>query len=142
MDILNIIIFFIFGTLFGSFVNVLVLRYNTGHSCLTGRSKCMSCGKKLSWYELVPLFSFVFLEGKCLGCGSKISPQYFIVESLTGILFSALFVKVGLTSFLPFYLLVTTVLIAMSVYDFRHKIIPDGMVFTFDAFALIFLFFS
>lgn len=102
----------------------------------------MTCGKKLSWFELIPIFSYLFLEGKCLGCDSKISPQYFMVEALSGVLFSALFVKFGLSPFLPLFLLITVFLLAMAVYDLRHKIIPDGMVFSFDVLALVVLFFA
>lgn len=119
---------------------MVVLRYGTGLSFTKGRSKCFSCGKKLNWYELVPLFSFIFLRGKCLGCNSKISYQYPVVELITGLVFSTIFFKLGLSIFLPFYLLVFSLLIAISVYDLKHKIIPDGMVFSFIALSIIFIF--
>ena len=132
----NLFIVFILGTIVGSFLNVVVFRYNTGLSFVTGRSRCFSCSKNLHWYELLPLFSFLMLGGKCLGCNSKISGQYLIVELATGIIFSGLFLKFGLTPMLILYLLITSVLIVMSVYDFKHKIIPDGMVFTFIALSI------
>lgn len=140
MYILNLIFIFIFGIIIGSFLNVLVLRYNTGLSFITGRSKCFSCSKDLHWYELIPLFSFFVLKGKCSGCNSKISWQYSIVEFITGIIFAGLFLKFGLTSFLPLYFIISSLLVAMSVYDFKHKIIPDGMVFSFIFLSFIFLF--
>ena len=141
MQILNLFIIFIFGTIVGSFLNVVVFRYNTGLSIIIGRSKCFSCGKNLQWYELVPLFSFLMLHGKCRNCKSKISYQYPIVECLTGIIFTLIFIKFNLSLLLPLYLLISSVLIAMSVYDFKHKIIPNGMVYTFSAlsFAILFL---
>ncbi len=139
MTFLNIFIFFILGTIIGSFLNVVVFRYNTGLSFARGRSKCFSCNKELSWYELVPLFSFLFLGGKCLSCNSKISFQYPLIEFITGVVFSLIFWKVGINIFLPFYLVVFSLLIAISVYDFRHKIIPDGMSFSFSLLALIIL---
>lgn len=138
----NLFIIFILGTIIGSFLNVLVLRYNTGLSFVTGKSRCFSCNKDLHWYELLPLFSFLILGGKCLGCNSKISNQYIIVESLTGVVFALLFLKFGLTTLLPLYLVVASLLIAMSVYDFLHKIIPDGMVYTFIALSVFMLFFT
>lgn len=107
-----------------------------------GRSKCFSCGKTLHWYELIPLFSFIFLGGKCSGCKSKISLQYPIVEFLTGILFALVFLKFGISMLTPFYLVVICLLIAIAIYDLRHKIIPDGMVFSFDAVAFLFLLFT
>jgi leader peptidase (prepilin peptidase)/N-methyltransferase len=63
-----------------------------------------------------------------------------LVEFVTGLLFSFVFIKFGFGPFLPFYLLITAILVAMSVYDFMHKIIPDGMVFTFDSLALFYIF--
>jgi len=137
MIFINLFIIFILGTIIGSFLNVVVLRYNTGLSIVTGRSKCFTCGKSLNWYELVPVFSFLFLGGKCLSCKSKISYQYPIVELVTGVVFSGLFLKFGLITLLPLYMLVASVLIAMAVYDFKHKIIPDGMVLTFIALSLV-----
>ena len=142
MLFLNLFIIFVLGTIIGSFLNVVILRYNTGFSFVTGRSKCMSCGKELHWYELIPFFSFVMLGGKCLGCNSKISYQYPIVELLTGVIFAGLLLRFGLTPILPFYLVVSSLLIAMSVYDFKHKIIPDGMSYTFIILSFIFLFIS
>lgn len=142
MMIFNSLIFFIFGTIVGSFLNVLILRYNTGLSFVKGRSKCFSCGKILQSYELIPIFSFLFLKGKCSSCKSKISYQYPLVEFLTGILFFLAFLKFGATILFPFYLIIISILIAISVYDLKHKIIPDGMVFFFDAAAFVFLMLS
>lgn len=141
MLLANLFIFFVLGTIVGSFLNVLIFRYNTGLSYVTGRSKCLSCGKKLEWYELLPLFSFLFLYGKCLGCRSKISYQYPFVEFITGLVFGGVFLKFGLVPLLPLYLIIVSLLIAMSVYDFKHKIIPDGMVFTFIALSIAMFFF-
>lgn len=133
----NLLVAFILGTIIGSFLNVVVYRYNTGKSFVTGRSKCYSCSKYLEWYELLPLFSYLMLGGKCLGCNSKISEQYFIVELITGIVFSGLFLRFGLTPMAFLYALVASVLIVMAVYDFKHKIIPDGMVFVFIALSIV-----
>lgn len=140
MIFINFFIIFIFGTIIGSFLNVLVLRYGTSLSIVHGCSRCFSCSKELHWYELIPLFSFMMLGGKCLGCNSKISYQYPLVEFITGLIFLGTFWVIGLTPILPIYLLTVSVLIAMAVYDFKHKIIPDGMVFVFSILALIILF--
>ena len=138
----NLFIIFVLGTIIGSFLNVVVLRYNTGMSFVTGKSKCFSCGKDLHWYELIPLFSFLMLGGKCLKCNSKISWQYPIVEFITGVIFVGIFFKIGLTPLLPLYLVISSLLVAMAVYDFKHKIIPDGMVFSFIILSLAVLFYS
>jgi leader peptidase (prepilin peptidase) / N-methyltransferase len=142
MLLLNLFIFFILGTIIGSFLNVVVLRYNTGLSIISGSSRCFSCSKDLHWYELIPLFSFLMLRGKCLGCNSKISYQYPIVEFITAVTFSLLFLKFGLTPLLPLYIFIASILVTMSVYDFIHKIIPDGMVILFIILSFIVLCFS
>jgi len=139
---INYFIIFVFGTIIGSFLNVVILRYNTGMSITKGRSMCFSCGKSLTWYELVPLFSYLFLRGKCSVCKSKISSQYPLVEFTTGLLFVLSFMRFGLSPMLPIYMLTVSVLIAMAVYDLKHKIIPDGMVYLFVILSLVTLFFS
>lgn len=138
------LIVFIFGTIIGSFLNVLILRYNTGISAMKGRSFCFSCGKKLGGLELIPLFSFIFQKGRCLGCKSKISWQYPLIEGLTGLLFLGVFIKyyglVGLlydTWAVIIALILMSVLVMITVYDIKHKIIPDGLVVTFSLLALL-----
>ena len=136
---------FIFGTIIGSFLNVLVLRYGT--RTLRGRSACFSCAKELRWFELVPVLSFFAQGGRCRGCKSIVSLQYPLVELLTGFVFAAIawkelpslistFTASGFS--LSFFLLATnyllltilwSLLIAILVYDVRHKIIPDALVY-------------
>lgn len=144
IDILFYIFVLIFGTIVGSFLNVLVLRYNTGVSAMKGRSFCFSCGKKLGPLELIPVLSFLIQGGKCRGCQSKISWQYPVVESLTGLLFVGVFLRfagyVGLyTDFwnIIISLIVVAVLVSITVYDIKHKIIPDGLVITFGILAIL-----
>ena len=136
MTPINLIFFFIFGLIIGSFINVVVLRYNTGFSFMKGRSKCFSCGKILSSLELIPVFSYLFIKGRCTSCKSKISIQYPLVELITGLIFLITFWKIGLTLFLPLYLIIFSVLISISLYDFKHKIIPDGMMVAFNLLTL------
>jgi leader peptidase (prepilin peptidase) / N-methyltransferase len=144
INIIFYIFVFIFGTIVGSFLNVLVLRYNTGVSAMKGRSFCFSCGKKLGPIELIPVLSFILQKGKCKGCQSKISWQYPVVECLTGLLFVAVVIKyAGLLGimFNPWYILISfavvAVLISITIYDFKHKIIPDGLVITFAILSLL-----
>src|SRR3989304_6216941 len=140
---------FILGTIVGSFLNVVILRYNTGVSFFSGRSFCPSCGKKLSWYELVPIVSILALRGKCAGCGSKISWQYPLVEIATGILFLLTIFNFQFSIFnietamiTLYYWIIWSILIVISVYDLRHKIIPDLLVFLFAGLSLVFLLLS
>lgn len=143
-DLCFYIFIFIFGAIIGSFLNVLILRYNTGVPVTRGRSFCFSCGKKLTWIELIPIFSFIFQKGKCLGCKSHISWQYPLVEALTGLLFVSVFLKFGGwtslyydTWFILLDLILMSVLVFVTVYDIRHKIIPDVLVVIFGILALV-----
>lgn len=140
---------FVFGGIVGSFLNVVILRFNSGKTIL-GRSGCFSCGKTLAWYELIPVFSYLFLRGKCSRCQSKISIQYPLVELANALLFVFLYFQVLksypvldssfiILLFLQF--LVWTSLLVIFVYDLRHKIIPDlfsGIFFASSLFIGIF----
>ncbi|HEY4478328.1 MAG TPA: prepilin peptidase [Candidatus Paceibacterota bacterium] len=146
MNVLFLIFSFILGTVIGSFLNVVIFRYNTGLT-VRGRSKCFSCNNTLSWYELVPIFSFLIQTGKCRNCKSRISWQYPLVEICSGILFMLIFYyfpPVSLqASFLTFfYLFITSILIVITVYDIRHKVIPDTLSYSFSAIAFVKLFIS
>jgi len=157
MDLLIWFTIFVFGTIIGSFLNVVILRYNTGESVVGGKSACFSCAKSLSWYEMFPILSFIALRAKCGNCKSKISWQYPLVEFFTGILFLATYLKlngfyhqiyqglplvmfyyISLISFF-YYFAVFSILIVITVYDLRHKIIPDLLVFSFAFISLIWL---
>ncbi|MGB2580758.1 MAG: prepilin peptidase [Minisyncoccia bacterium] len=136
MDFLNIIIVFILGTIIGSFLNVVIYRYNSGTSPLTGRSQCFSCGKTLSWSQLVPIFSFLLSRGRCAKCGVRLSWQYPIVEALSGGIFVAVFLlgkPIHETSIL---LAIFSTLLVIAVYDLRHQIIPDGLAAIFAVLGL------
>lgn len=141
MDIFSFILVFIFGAIIGSFLNVLALRFNTGIT-VGGRSKCMSCGKQLTWKELIPLFSFIFQKGACKKCKSSISWQYPLVEFLAGAIFVLIFFKFQpidmLTAFTTLlYIFISCILLVICVYDIKHKIIPDQFVYTFIFATLI-----
>jgi leader peptidase (prepilin peptidase) / N-methyltransferase len=143
------IIFFIFGLIIGSFLNVVIFRFNTGRS-FGGRSGCMTCQNKLCWYELIPLFSFCFLGGRCKNCKAKISVQYPIVEFFSGLIFAGIFLKfqnvfyldtVAFTVSYAYYAVMFSILLVIAVYDFKHKIIPDVLSYFFGAIAFVGLFF-
>lgn len=144
MDTLSIILSFIFGTVVGSFLNVVALRFNTGMG-LGGRSKCMTCSTTLTWKELVPLFSFAVQKGSCKKCKSKISWQYPLVEFIAGAIFVLIFFIFPPTD--PVTSVITLIQVAIAcllvvicVYDIKHKIIPDGFVYSFAGLALLSLF--
>jgi len=130
------LVVFGFGLIIGSFLNVVIYRYNTGQSIVSGRSACGVCGKKLLWYELVPVLSFVFQRGRCRDCGTRVSWQYPVVELATALLFTGAFYMHGLSGLFVVDAAVFSLLIVIFVYDLKHKIIPNGCVYPFIGLAL------
>lgn len=137
---------FFLGAAFGSFLNVVILRYRPHKAVvgrhLGGRSKCPECGKILHWYELIPIASFLIQLGRCRGCDKSISLQYPIVELLSGTVMATLPVSMGLTPYSFVLAAVLLLLIAISFIDIRNYLIPDvltalvaalGGIFTWSA---------
>jgi leader peptidase (prepilin peptidase)/N-methyltransferase len=149
MYTLGLILIFVFGTIIGSFLNVVIYRIGTGKSIAKGRSICMSCNNTLRWYELIPLFSFLIQRGRCRRCASAISYQYSMVEFLTGSIFTLIVVRLLpilshsqslFTILVTLYAFIFSILIVICVYDMRHKIIPDNLVYAFILIAFLSLF--
>ena len=127
-------VFFVLGTIVGSFLNVCVHRLPLGQSVVTPPSACPQCGDRIPWFLNIPILSWLVLRGKCRGCGTKISPRYLLVEALTGALFAAVWVTRGdleapLGSGLAALALCLMVsgLIVATFIDFEHFIIPDSI---------------
>lgn len=97
----------------------------------------MRCGYKLKWYDLVPVFSYVFLRGRCRKCGDRISPQYPIIELLNGILWVLTFIYTGINITSLIYSLVISALIVLSVIDFRTFEIPVSINVYIGIMALV-----
>lgn len=124
------VIIFVFGTVIGSFLNVLIYRLPIGMDFKKGSSICPHCKHELKWYDLFPLFSYIFLGGKCRYCKAKISPQYPIVEALNGIMYVLAFIFLCDAALIPEligYFMILSCLIVLSWTDFQHNIIPDSM---------------
>ena len=120
------ILFGLYGIVIGSFVNVLILRVPLKESVTIERSHCMSCGHTLAWYDLFPLFSYLFLGCKCRYCKKHISIQYPIVEAVNGLLYIGIYLARGLCLDAILYCLCSSVLLALSVVDWRTQEIPVG----------------
>lgn len=158
----TLIILFVLGLAVGSFLNVVIFRYKPeakvfSFNVLKGRSKCPKCDKKLEWYELIPLFSFLFQVGKCRKCKKKISWQYPVVEFLTGTVFAGIpwflynFYNIsnlsGSIDLNIFYLLciawiaVFCILILITWIDRHNYIIPNelNVILSFLGIGIIFL---
>jgi leader peptidase (prepilin peptidase)/N-methyltransferase len=131
------IIVFLTGITIGSFLNVCVYRLPLERSIAKGFSACPQCNARLTAVDLVPVVSYIALHGKCRHCGGRISPEYPVVESATGVLFVLLYMRFvhvsgavisgNLYDFLIYAALVS-LLIVIALIDFKHMIIPNGLV--------------
>lgn len=140
------IFIFLFGLAVGSFLNCLIYRLEKKESFVVGRSHCPYCQRELSFLDLIPIFSFFILKGKCRYCQKPISWQYPLVELSTGLLFLLIFnhyfteTRPLLTSILDicFLFIICCFLIIIFVYDLKHYLIPDQIIY--PAIAITFLY--
>jgi leader peptidase (prepilin peptidase)/N-methyltransferase len=135
---------FLLGASIGSFINAWSFRALVSHRSLLSPSACNACSRRLAWYELFPLASFLVLRGKCRSCSVSLSLQYPLVELLTGIVFVLIWYHFSVhdfSSLATHYSLLTThwlfwsIIIALSIYDFRTTIIPDHLTLAAGALA-------
>lgn len=136
------IILFILGTLFGSFICVVAMRYDADRfigdaSVIGGRSRCMSCGHTLRWFELIPIVSFVLQLGRCRSCRAPIAWQHTIIEIVSGLIFVAVpariaaggaYLNQGPEIFImisALWIAVIMILLLITLIDLRLYIIPD-----------------
>ena len=119
--------FFVFGCIVGSFLNVCIYRMPIGQSVVSPPSHCPHCNYSIPWYLNIPLVTWVYLRGKCANCRAPISPRYFLVELLTGLIFLAAWVAYGHYSAIVsvIYCMLLAGLIVATFIDLEHFIIPD-----------------
>ncbi len=122
---LTLVIAFLFGLVFGSFLNVCIYRIPREKSVAWPPSACPHCNTHIAWYDNIPLLSYLFLRGKCRHCKKPISLQYPVVELLTGLLTVAFVWRFGISVWTFAVLGAVYALICLSVIDFEFMIIPD-----------------
>ena len=135
--------FFIFGLIIGSFLNCLLYRLEKSEDFIAGSSYCPKCKHPLSWKDLIPVVSWIFLKGKCRYCKQKISIEYPLIEFATGILFvlTSLFVFANYPQFqlfhLSFYLVVVTSLLVVFIFDLRHYLVSEAVLLYTGIFVVV-----
>ncbi|MFT7860057.1 MAG: prepilin peptidase [Sulfurimonas sp.] len=127
----------LFGILFGSFLNVVILRIPEGESVVFTSSHCTSCNKPLKAWHNIPLLSWIFLGGKCAYCKAKISMQYPLIELSSGIIFFLVASKYGLNLSAFFVAMSFLMLLALSMIDFKYKMVPDSLNLLAILFAVL-----
>lgn len=117
---------FILGTIMGSFYLVLGTRLPKGEDVVKSRSRCDNCKKKLKWYNLIPLVSFIVQKGKCSSCGQKISSEHFFAEIFTGLLFllTSIYFSFGYNYLVG--LIIVSLMVIIFISDFKYMIILDS----------------
>lgn len=131
MNAVYILLFFVFGTVLGSFYNVVGLRLPKNISFAKGRSYCPNCKRTLLWYELIPVISYIIQGGKCRNCNSKISLLYPSIELLTGVIFAFSFYKIGFDIELLMAISLMSMLIIVFVTDLSYMLIPNKILLFF-----------
>jgi len=127
MAYMVLFIFFLAGAAFGSFANVLALRYRDGKSALRGRSACPACGCVLSLWEAAPLVGFLVLRGKCRHCAVRLPWRYPATEVAGGLLFAGVAWRFPAVDAL-FLCFLAFILLAIALADADTQEIPDGWV--------------
>lgn len=130
------IVIFILGLVVGSFLNCVIYRLEKGKSFLKGRSFCPHCSHQLQWLDLIPILSFFILKGRCRYCQRKISWQYPLIEIATGLLFLLIFNFQFSTSIY----IIACFLIIIFVYDLKHYLILDKVIYPAVVIAAVFNF--
>ncbi|SDK89562.1 prepilin peptidase [Alkalibacterium thalassium] len=138
MDIFFIVVFFLYGLIFGSFFNVVGLRVPAKSLFSEKRSYCDTCQRTLSWKELIPVFSYIIQKGKCQGCREHISLIYPLIELATGILFALNYFFFGFTNRMVLGLLLISLIIPITVSDIEYKRIPNKLLIFFSPLFLIY----
>ena len=128
MDVYYLVVFFIFGLVFGSFFNVVGYRLPKKMSLTSPSSHCPKCNHKLTAIELVPVLSWLFQKGKCKSCGNKIAIFYPIFEMFTGIVFALIYHVFGLSLSTAIALVFASMILILIISDILYMIIPDELL--------------
>lgn len=127
-EITALIAVFIFGTIIGSFLNVVIHRVPNQLSLLPS-SKCPGCNSAIKFYHNVPVLGWLMLGGKCSNCKGEISWRYPAVELLTGLAFALTYTQIGFTAMLPVALAFVATMIALVFIDAEHMILPNVITY-------------
>lgn len=131
------ILFFILGSVMGSFYHLVATRLPKDESIIFPGSHCVNCNHQLRWYENIPIISYIFLKGKCSECGEKIPFSCLIVEIVTALLFAVCFHVFKLSFDLIIALIFVSSLIIVIVSDIEYMVILDEVLVASTLFIII-----
>ena len=127
----------LFGAVIGSFLNVCIHRLPLKQSLCWPGSLCPSCRQPISWYDNIPLLSYLWLKGRCRRCAGRISWRYPVVEALNAAGYGLIVWRYGLSATAAIYLLLWSTLLVISFIDMDHMIIPDRITIPGIALGLV-----
>jgi len=125
----DIIFFIVIGGLWGSFANVCIYRLPINKNIALGRSFCTNCKKKIAWFDNIPVLSYLILRSKCRNCKKKISFQYFLVELLSILNFTVIYLLFGITLTTILLIILSLAFLIIFFIDLRHYIIPNFITY-------------
>ncbi|HEV2986469.1 MAG TPA: prepilin peptidase [Vicinamibacterales bacterium] len=131
-----------FGAMVGSFLNVCVYRLPLGKSVAWPASGCPRCARLLSWYENIPVLSWVVLRGRCRTCAAPIGVRYPIIEALTAVMFGAAWWYYGPSALLASRLVLGCALIVLFAIDLEHHLLPNAITLPGIVVGFVFSFFA
>jgi len=120
---------FFLGAIFGSFANVCIYRLPLDQSIVINRSHCPFCKKKIKWYFNIPIFSYIYLQGKCSCCKEKIPLQYLVVESISALSFVFIFYLFGFSIDTFLFIFIFSIYVIIFYIDLKYFIIPNSLNF-------------
>ncbi|MCK4350614.1 MAG: prepilin peptidase, partial [Candidatus Krumholzibacteria bacterium] len=129
------------GLVAGSFLNVVIYRLPREKSVVRPRSACPSCCSPIRWYENIPVLSYILLRGRCHSCGERISPRYPVVELFGGALAALAFYRYGASVHSLIAYMFLMALLAITLIDWKHRIIPDEISISFILIGIVWSFF-
>ena len=139
--VIMLLLLFIVGTFFGSFYTCIANRLSKNESIIKPGSHCENCNHRLTWYELIPVFSFIIQGGKCRKCKIKLSYEYLITEIVTGILFAFSFYIYEFSYQTLIMIILSSLMVTVFISDFKYLIILDEVLIPSIILSIIVLYF-
>jgi leader peptidase (prepilin peptidase) / N-methyltransferase len=136
-SVAEIVVAAFFGSVIGSFLNVVAWRVPRGESLVSPGSRCPQCGEPVKPYDNVPVLSWLLLRGRCRHCGAAISPRYPLIELITALVFAAVVAIRGFDTDLVLELPFVSLLIALAAIDYDHRLLPNRIVYPMAAYGVI-----
>ena len=141
METFYLIIFFVLGSVMGSFYHVIATRLSNGKSIIAPASHCEKCDHVLKWYELIPIVSYLIQGGKCRNCKTKLPISYFLMELCTGILYAVCYHVFDFKLELLTAIIFVSSLVIIIISDIEYMIILDEvLIFSVLSIVIIYLF--